>query len=186
MPDYAATLDLAVRAAAARELLVKECRRPGGPRGSGGPGPDDMVLVSQGADEHPAGNLPCVAPGRFRPLASIAYRLAKARALRVGAAFEETAAIHVRRNQHIAFVEQLQRPLHDGLRTWRPTKVILGPPTIGLGRQSQQRPRAGISGYGFLLTVGRASVLQQGRLLRLGLRTRPHFRAFVIGIVDQR
>jgi ADP-ribosylglycohydrolase/fructose-1,6-bisphosphatase/inositol monophosphatase family enzyme len=39
-------------------------------------GPDDAVLVSQGADWHPAGNLSCVAPARFIPVASIAYRLA--------------------------------------------------------------------------------------------------------------
>ncbi|MCC7105656.1 MAG: ADP-ribosylglycohydrolase family protein, partial [Chloroflexi bacterium] len=39
-------------------------------------GPDDVVIVSQAADRHPAGNLACVAPARFMPVASIAYRLA--------------------------------------------------------------------------------------------------------------
>ena len=39
-------------------------------------GPDDAVLVSPGADWHPAANLSCVAPARFLPVASIAYRLA--------------------------------------------------------------------------------------------------------------
>jgi ADP-ribosylglycohydrolase len=36
----------------------------------------DVVMVSQAADLHPAGNLACVRPARFRPVASIAYRLA--------------------------------------------------------------------------------------------------------------
>jgi ADP-ribosylglycohydrolase len=39
-------------------------------------GPHDAVLVSQGADWHPAGNQSCVGPARFIPVASIAYRLA--------------------------------------------------------------------------------------------------------------
>ncbi|MCC6178635.1 MAG: ADP-ribosylglycohydrolase family protein [Chloroflexi bacterium] len=39
-------------------------------------GPGDVVLVSQAADRHPAGNLRCVSPARFLPVASIAYRLA--------------------------------------------------------------------------------------------------------------
>ena len=38
--------------------------------------PHDIVLASQAADEHPLGNLACVAPARFRAVASIAYRLA--------------------------------------------------------------------------------------------------------------
>lgn len=39
-------------------------------------GPQDIVLVSQAADQHPVGNLRCVSPARFLPVASIAYRLA--------------------------------------------------------------------------------------------------------------
>lgn len=35
-----------------------------------------IVLISQDADENPAANARCVWPGRFRPLPSIAYRLA--------------------------------------------------------------------------------------------------------------
>jgi ADP-ribosyl-[dinitrogen reductase] hydrolase len=38
--------------------------------------PLDVVYVSQGADRHPLGNIPLVAPARFRHLGSIAYRLA--------------------------------------------------------------------------------------------------------------
>lgn len=37
---------------------------------------DDVVMVSHAADQHPVGNLKCVAPARFRGVPSIAYRLA--------------------------------------------------------------------------------------------------------------
>jgi len=44
------------------------------------PGPEDVVLVSQGADKNPEANLRCVAPARYRAVPSIAYRLALAAA----------------------------------------------------------------------------------------------------------
>lgn len=42
----------------------------------GRPGPHDVVLVDPGAERHPEGYADAVAPARFRPVASVAWRLA--------------------------------------------------------------------------------------------------------------
>jgi ADP-ribosyl-[dinitrogen reductase] hydrolase len=56
--------------------IVRNGRPPQRPAWPSALGAHDVVLLSQAADRRPVGNLACVAPARYRGVASIAYRLA--------------------------------------------------------------------------------------------------------------